>query len=136
MTKLNHSISPRLPFIENGPTGETPVETKRTARQSPLNDLDLTQWREYDDIVTDSLWLIPERDKSGMHLGDYHGNFVPQIPYQAMRRYTKLGDVVLDGFLGSGTTLIECRRLGRHGIGLEVKPELAEIASLRISAEE
>ncbi|MCY7390516.1 MAG: DNA methyltransferase, partial [Leptolyngbyaceae cyanobacterium CAN_BIN12] len=95
--------------------------------------LDLESWREYEDVQTDSLWLIPERDRSGAHMADYHGNFVPQIPYQAMRRYSKQGDVVLDTFLGSGTTLIECRRLGRHGIGVELKPELAKQASDRIN---
>jgi len=100
-----------------------------------LNDLELDCWREYSDIVTDSLWQIPERDRSGAHLADYHGNFVPQIPYQAMRRYTRQGDVVLDAFLGSGTTLIECRRLGRHGIGIELKPELAQQARARIRSE-
>lgn len=104
-------------------------------KNSSLNDLDLNQWREYSDIITDSLWLIPERDRSGAHLADYHGNFVPQIPYQAMRRYTSRGDVVLDPFLGSGTTLIECRRLGRHGIGIELKSEIARQAEERISAQ-
>ncbi len=68
-------------------------------------------------------------------MADYHGNFVPQIPYQAMRRYTKQGDVVLDTFLGSGTSLIECRRLGRHGIGMELKPDLAQQASERIASQ-
>lgn len=104
-------------------------------KNSALNDLNLDDWREYDEILTDSLWRIPERDRSGAHLADYHGNFVPQIPHQAMRRFTKAGEVVLDPFLGSGTTLIECRRLGRHGIGLELKPELAKQARARISGE-
>jgi hypothetical protein len=101
-----------------------------------INDLELKQWREYDDILTDSLWLIPHRDKSGAHAADQHGNFLPQIPYQAMRRYTRQGEVVLDAFLGSGTTLIECRRLGRHGIGIELQPELARLAARRIASEQ
>lgn len=104
-------------------------------KTSPINDLDLTRWREYDDILTDSLWFFPERDRSGAHMADYHGNFIPQIPYQAMKRYTKAGEVVLDPFLGSGTTLIECRRLGRHGIGLELKAPLAEATKKRIAGE-
>ncbi|MGE0102492.1 MAG: DNA methyltransferase [Blastocatellales bacterium] len=104
-------------------------------KTSPINDLNLENWRDYDDIVTDSLWRIPERDRSGAHLADYHGNFVPQIPDQAMRRYTKAGDVVIDPFLGSGTTLIQCRRMGRHGIGLELNPEMERLARARIRSE-
>ena len=34
-------------------------------KKSDLNDLDLSRWRENDDLVTESLWLIPERDRSG-----------------------------------------------------------------------
>ena len=100
-----------------------------------INDLNLKNWKEYKDIITDSLWIIGERDKSGVHKGDYHGNFIPQIPNQLMRRFTKKGDVVLDTFLGSGTTLIECKRLERNGIGIELLPKVAEIAKQRITQE-
>ena len=102
---------------------------------SKINDLNLKNWKEYQDILTDSLWIIGERDKSGSHKGDYHGNFIPQIPNQLMRRFTKKGDVILDTFLGSGTTLIECKRLGRNGVGIELLPKIAEIAKQRISQE-
>ncbi len=102
---------------------------------SKINDLNLKNWKEYQDILTDSLWIIGERDKSGSHKGDYHGNFIPQIPNQLMRRFTKRGDVVLDTFLGSGTTLIECKRLGRNGIGIELLPQIAEMAKRRIGQE-
>lgn len=40
---------------------------------------------------------------------------------------------VLDPFLGSGTTLLVARRLGHHGIGIELKPEYAEIAKERVA---
>ena len=102
---------------------------------SKINDLNLENWKEYQDILTDSLWIIGERDKSGSHKGDYHGNFIPQIPNQLMRRFTKKGDVVLDTFLGSGTTLIECKRLGRNGVGIELLPKIAELAEQRINQE-
>ncbi|MEK7209003.1 MAG: DNA methyltransferase [Patescibacteria group bacterium] len=100
-----------------------------------INDLDLQNWKEYDDILTDSLWLIGNRDKSGAHNNAYHGNFIPQIPNQMMRRFTQKGDVVLDAFLGNGTTLIESKRLGRHGIGIELIPEVAQSAEQNINRE-
>lgn len=100
------------------------------------NDLDLSNWKQYDDIYTDTLWLIDKRDNSGVHSGSYHGNFVPQIPNQLFRRYTKKGDWILDPFTGSGTSLIEAQRLGRNFIGIELQEEVAKEAYQRISLEE
>jgi DNA modification methylase len=97
-------------------------------KTSKINDLNLNRWKEYDDLITDSLWIIDKRDKSGAHSAGYWGNFIPQIPNQFLRRYTKKGEWVLDPFLGSGTTLIECKRLGRNGIGIELNNEVIKLA--------
>ena len=105
-------------------------------RTSKINDINLNRWKEYADIILDSLWILEKRDTSGAHFGWYWGNFIPQIPHQMMLRYTKKGDWVLDPFVGSGTTLIECKRLGRNGIGLELNPEVAEKAKLLIDKEQ
>ena len=99
------------------------------------NDLDMSNWKEYDDIYTDTLWMIDKRDNSGAHSGSYHGNFVPQIPNQLFRRYTKRGDWILDPFMGSGTSLIEAQRLGRNSIGIELQEEVAKEAYQRIASE-
>jgi len=104
-------------------------------KTNKINDINLLRWKEYDDIITDSLWVLNKRGTSGAHLGWYWGNFIPQIPYQMMLRYTKKGDWVLDAFVGSGTTLIECRRLGRNGIGIELNYEVAQKAKELIKKE-
>ncbi len=104
-------------------------------KTNKINDVNLLRWKEYDDIITDSLWVLNKRGTSGAHLGWYWGNFIPQIPYQMMLRYTKKGDWVLDAFVGSGTTLIECRRLGRNGIGIELNYEVAQKAKELIKKE-
>ena len=104
--------------------------------QSSFSDIDLRRWRDYSDIITDSLWLFPARDKSGPHVGDYWGNFVPQVPNQIIRRFSKRGEVVVDLFAGMGTTLIECRHLGRHGIGVELVAAVAAGAAERIDRAE
>lgn len=90
-----------------------------------FNDIDLKDI-EHCNILTDSLWIINERDKSGKHCNFYHGNFVPQIATQLITRYTKKGDAVLDMFLGGGTTAIECEKLERNCIGIEIQQKLVD----------
>lgn len=102
-------------------------------RLAPLSDINLNRWKQYEDILTDSLWIMDKRDKTGPHSASYWGNFIPQIPNQLMRRFTRKGDWVLDGFLGSGTTLIESRRLGRNGIGIELQSDIADLAKSNIA---
>jgi 16S rRNA G966 N2-methylase RsmD len=104
-------------------------------RKGNINDLNLNRWKDYDDIWTDSLWMLDKRDNSGAHSAGYWGNFVPQIPHQLIRRFTKKHDWILDTFLGSGTTLIECKRLGRNAVGVELQPEVAQMASENIDQE-
>ena len=113
------------------------VRAAATARRpAQINDLDLANWQQYDDILTDSLWVLDARDSSGAHQADYHGNFIPQIPRQMLRRFTKAGDAVLDPFVGSGTTAIEAARLGRGCVGVELSPHVARIARERIRQDE
>ena len=104
-------------------------------RTGAVNDINLNRWKEYEDIYTDSLWLVSRRDGSGAHSAGYWGNFIPQIPHQMMRRYTRPGDWVLDPFAGSGTTLIEARRLGRNCLGVELQEPVAARASALVEAE-
>ena len=97
-----------------------------TEKKGTVNDINLRRWKEYSKIWTDSLWMIPRRDGSAGHSGWYWGNFVPQIPHQLMLRYTRKGEWVLDPFVGSGTTLLECIRLGRNGIGFDLNETVAK----------
>jgi len=111
-------------------------ESIQKVKTNKINEINLLRWKEYDEIITDSLWVLDKRDTSGAHLGWYWGNFIPQIPHQMMLRYSKKGDWVLDTFVGSGTTLIECRRLGRNGIGIELNPEVSQKTKKLIEREQ
>jgi DNA modification methylase len=42
---------------------------------------------------------------------------------------------ILDPFMGSGTTLVACQRLGRHGTGIELDPGYFQTACARVHAE-
>ncbi|RKY88598.1 DNA methyltransferase, partial [candidate division KSB1 bacterium] len=107
----------------------------KEVKTNKINDINLLRWKEYDEIITDSLWILDKRDSSGAHIAWYWGNFIPQIPHQIMLRYTKKRDWVLDTFVGSGTTLIECRRLGRNGVGIELNPDVVKKANELIKKE-
>lgn len=102
---------------------------------SKINDLNLNRWKEYDDLITDSLWIFNKRDSSGAHNAGYWGNFIPQIPNQLLRRYTKKGNWVLDPFAGSGTTLIECKRLGRNAVGIDLSAEAIKLCNSNLDRE-
>jgi site-specific DNA-methyltransferase (adenine-specific) len=50
-----------------------------------------------------------------------------------LEKYSQPNDIILDPFLGSGTTALACLELNRHFIGIELSPEYCEIARNRIS---
>lgn len=91
----------------------------------------MKNWKE-SDVWTDSLWIINERDNSGKHDGYYHGNFVPQVPRQIIKKFSKTDDVVLDLFLGSGTTAYEAETLGRNFIGVDILSDMVDKVKTKI----
>ncbi len=114
------------------PQAKAPLRTRQAPKQTAYNDIDLTRWKEYDEVSTDSLWVIPSRERSAGHKLDYHGNCVPQILTQMLQRYTKTGETMVDFFLGSGTSAIEAHRLGRHCVGVEIQPRMAAYVQEKI----
>lgn len=67
----------------------------------------------------------------------YPGRFVSQLPATFIGLLSPLGGVVLDPFVGSGTTLVEAHRLGRRSIGIDLNPVACLVSrakTLRISA--
>jgi len=49
-----------------------------------------------------------------------------------LKNYSEPGDIVLDPFLGSGTTLRACRETGRIGLGFEINPDYEPIIRKRM----
>lgn len=97
------------------------LKINHNIEEKEMNSMD--NWKD-SDLNVDSLWVIGERDKTGKHANVYHGNFVPQIPNQLIRRYTKENDLVMELFSGSGTTLFECERLKRNYIGFDINKKI------------
>lgn len=74
-----------------------------------------------------TLWSFAERGAWATHTPDYRGNFAPQVARNIIEMYSGPGEVVLDPMCGGGTTLIECKLLGRAGIGLDINPAAVEV---------
>ena len=43
------------------------IKSLTEVKNSKINDLNLNRWKEYDDLITYSLWIMDKRDKSGAH---------------------------------------------------------------------
>lgn len=84
---------------------------------------------------TTTVWSFPKRGDWATHYlnSKYRGNWAPQVPRNLILEYTKEGDVVLDPMIGSGTTLIECKLLGRDAIGADVNEDAIMIALDRLN---
>lgn len=83
-------------------------------------------------LETKSIWSFKNRGNWNTHKGDYPGNWSPFIPRNILLRYSKENDLILDQFLGSGTTLIEAKLLNRKGIGCDVNSKSLELSEKRI----
>ena len=94
---------------------------------------------------------LPLRDGSGNYVNNEYGdgsrstrntktrNIHPTVKPLKLFSYlvtlgSRPGDVVLDTYLGSGTTAMACKMLGRNFIGVEIDPKYCEIAKKRLAA--
>jgi len=84
-------------------------------------------------LETTTVWSFPERGSWATHKGDYRGNWAPQVARNLIIRYSKRGELVLDQMCGGGTTLIECKLLGRNAIGVDINYDACIVALDRLN---
>lgn len=82
-------------------------------------------------------WSFPStgtREGSIHTLHRFAGNFIPQIPSHLIQILSSPGEVVLDPFVGSGTTVIEALRLNRNALGNDLTRACIFIAEAKMRA--
>ena len=84
------------------------------------------------ELELNTSWSFPKRGSWATHDAKYRGNWSPYIPRNLLLRYTKETELVLDQFVGGGTTLVEARLLNRNIIGLDINKEALKICKEKI----
>lgn len=77
-------------------------------------------------VITNEFWTSKQRAASPIHEISYLACFKPQLARFFIERLSREGDLILDPFMGRGTTLIEAALLNRIPVGCDVNP-LSEI---------
>jgi site-specific DNA-methyltransferase (adenine-specific) len=78
---------------------------------------------------TNGLWTFSGENRKKI---GHPAPFPLQLPWRCIRLFSFVGDVVLDPFVGSGTTLLAAASLERIGVGVEIDTEYCELAKKRI----
>lgn len=64
---------------------------------------------------------------------NHSATFPVELPTWFIKLFTRPGDLVLDPFMGSGTTAVACKRLGRNYLGIELDPSYVQLAKSRLA---
>ena len=91
-----------------------------------------SEWIEY----TKQVWNIAVPNKSDVAWGKHPAIMPEEIARRCIRMYSYAGDVVLDPFAGSGTTLKVAKELGRKFIGYELYEHYEPIINRKIALAE
>jgi DNA modification methylase len=103
------------------------IPVKARAEQGLPHESDISK-EEFLASTLDVWEIRPERARRVHHPAP----FPVELPERFIRLYTYVGDVVLDPFLGSGSTAVAAVRTGRRYVGYDTDPEYVAIAEARI----
>lgn len=89
------------------------------------NDITKDEFNEW----TNGVWAFPgeKRKKEG-----HPAPFPEELPKRCIKLFSYVGDIILDPFMGSGTTVVAANKLNRKAIGIEISRDYCEIALDRL----
>ncbi|PCJ89525.1 MAG: DNA methylase N-4 [Flavobacteriales bacterium] len=98
--------------------------TKPEKKQKELSTMTKEEWNTY----FSGHWNF-----SGAKQDGHIAVFPEELPARIIKMFAFVGDNVLDPFMGSGTTLLAARNLGRNSVGYEINPEFIKIAKKKLN---
>ena len=94
-----------------------------------LSQTELTKIKHLGALDWELITTDTEYCTHGYH--PYSAKYIPQIPNRLISTFSKKNDLVLDNFVGSGTTLVESKILGRNAIGVDINPLACLISKVK-----
>ena len=119
-------ITERVVIASKGRFDRAKSVKQRAADDLPYRSTLMTE--DFMELTLD-LWDIPP--ESAKRVG-HPAPFPVELPEQLIRLYTFENDLVLDPFMGSGSSLVAAAHLGRRYIGYDLDPAYVEIARQRV----
>ncbi len=108
------------------------VKDGKPERPSPANKeaskLSKQEWVDF----TKQIWNIPIPNKKDLAFGTHSAIMPEEIVERCVRLFSFVGDLVLDPFTGSGTTLRVAKKLKRNYVGYEISPTYAKTIKLKL----
>jgi site-specific DNA-methyltransferase (adenine-specific) len=101
--------------------GESPKPTKE---QKELSKLTPDEWNTF----FAGHWNFP-----GVKQDHHIAMFPDELPRRLIKMFSFVGETVLDPFLGSGTTSLAAKNLGRNSIGYEINPDFINVIKNKLS---
>ena len=122
-------VTERVIIASKGRFDRARTVQQRAAMDLPSqSDLGTDEFME----LTLDLWQIPAESARRVN---HPAPFPVELPEKLIKLFTFRDDLVLDPFMGSGSTLIAAARLGRRYVGYELEPAYVDIARKRVSSE-
>ncbi len=112
-------------YVKDGkPENDVSPAAKRASRLSQK------EWREF----TKQIWDLPIPGRNDLAFGKHPALMPEEIAYRCIRLFSFVGDVVLDPFAGSGTTLKVAKQLQRKYVGYEIYSAYRRIIEQKLAS--
>ncbi len=109
-------------FVKDGKSDNKENDIKEKSKLSEKEWVDFTK----------QVWNIPVPNKSDIAYGEHPAIMPEEIAYRLIRLFSFVNDLVLDPFMGSGTTAVVAQDNNRHYIGYEINKTYKRIADAKL----